>query len=575
MVRGSDQRDLQADVTYTISRRRFLQWVGTTGIGVAGLGTLLAACGGESETATSAATSAASSGGNQSQPTTAAATTSSGTTAASPASTGASSAVGTKSVLKIGWGEDFLSLDPSQMRETMATELGYKIYSSLVLVKSGSPGEFVGDLAVKWDISPDGTEFTFNLQPNAKWHKDYGDVTAQDVNFSFMRHKDEAVASHFAAEAGPIEDVEVVDPHTAKVVMSEPYPAFFTEFAAYRPGFIVNKKAIEEFGKDYSSKPVGSGPFVFTSWSPKEKVVLTRFADFYGESGVFETVEYHMISEEATREIALEHGDIDICYLFDPSTQSKAESDKKLNIAKAPGPRTYYIQLNNEHKPYDDVRVRQALWYAIDRKAITQGVLKGQADPAYSLLNSYCFGQVTTEFNPYDPDKAKSLLEEAGFKPGSQASMLVEGSDAIASDMAAAIQAMWKEVGVDVKLELVEWASHVEKRKAGNFDFGLQPQLRLGSDQYFGELVDSNSIPYPNCSRFKDDEMDKLIEFARVTADDAKRKQIYEDLQKLTADKVPVIPIIHPSFMVASQKNIQGAVVGLITINITELTVSG
>jgi peptide/nickel transport system substrate-binding protein len=559
-----------------MSRRRFLQWAGLTGASVAGLGTLLAACGSDSSTSTGAATNVSSSGGSQSQSTGTTGPGSASTTTASPASTaGTSGASGTKSVLKIGWGEDFLSLDPSQMRETMATELGYKIYSSLVLVKSGSPGEFVGDLATKWDISPDGMEFTFNLQPNAKWHKDYGDVTAEDVKYSFMRHKDEAVASHFEAEAGPIKDVEVVDPHTAKVVMSQAYPAFFTEFAAYRPGFIVNKKAIDEFGKDYSSKPIGSGPFVFTNWSPKEKVQLTRFADFYGNAGVFETVEYNIISEEATREIALEHGDIDICYLTDPSTQSKAESDKDLNIAKAPGPRTYYIQLNNEKKPFDDVRVRQALWFAIDRNAITKGVLKGQADPAYSLLNSYCFGQVTTEFNPYDPDKAKSLLEEAGVKPGVQTSMLIEGDDSIASDMGAAIQAMWKEIGVEAKLELVEWASHVEKRKAGNFDLGLQPQLRLGSDQYFGELVASSSIPYPNCSRFKDDEMDNLIETARVTPDDEQRKKMYEDLQKLTADKVPVIPIIHPSFMVASQGTIHGAVVGLVTINVTELTVSG
>src|SRR5262249_2467505 len=162
------------------------------------------------------------------------------------------------------------------------------------------------------EVSPDGLEYTFYLLPDAQWHKGLGKVTAEDVKFSLLRHKDKEVGSLYRAESAAFKDVQVIDPTTVKLILESPYPGFLLEFAAYRPGFIVNQKAMDEAGKRYNEQAVGSGPYVLQKWSPKEKVELTQFDGYYGQTGPYKKVTYNEITEEATLEIALEKGDIDL-----------------------------------------------------------------------------------------------------------------------------------------------------------------------------------------------------------------------------------------------------------------------
>lgn len=476
------------------------------------------------------------------------------------------------SELRVRWWQDLVSLDPPHIRDSLATEVAYKIYSNLVRVKPGTFDTVVPDLAESWDISPDGLEYTFHLRGDALWQKGYGKVTAEDVKYSLLRHKDEEVGSQFAPEAEVIETVEVIDDRTIKVTMSEPYPGFLLEFLAYRPGFIVNQQALEEFGDRYTESPIGSGPFILDDWSPQQHVELVRNDDYYGEVGEFEKVTYIQIPEESVFEVALQRGDVDIGYFLDAGVQRRVLDNPNLETVTIPAPRTFYIQLNQSKAPFDDLRVRQALWHALDKDLIVEGVLNGQGEAADTMLNSHVFGRLNEGGYPYDPERAKELLAEAGYPNGFEATLLIYPPYGI-PDMAAAVQDMWRSIGVNVEIVQREWAQHVELRRSGNFDLAIQPMLRLGPDQYVSPTMHSASIPYPNASRYSNPQMDTLIDEARVAADDDARRELYHEIQRLAQADVPVIPLLNPVFVLAHRPEIGNAKPGLLTINVNELTV--
>jgi peptide/nickel transport system substrate-binding protein len=468
--------------------------------------------------------------------------------------------------LQVGWLGDFLDLDPSQMRDTLDTELGYKIYSSLVLLETGSADALKPDLAESWEVSDDATEFSFSLVEGAQWHKGYGNVTASDVERSLMRHHDEAVATRYAAEAEPIEAVEVEDDHHLRVIMNQPYPAFLIEFCAYRPGFIVNQEAMDERGDRYGEDPVGSGPYYLDNWSPNDRTEIVRFDDYYGEAPFFRTITYSIIPQETTQEIALERGEIEIGYFMTPEVQNRIINHDHLEVDVITGPRTWYLQMNQEREPWNDVRVRQALWYAIDKDSLVNDVLNGQGTPTDTLLNPFVFGRLDERVYDYDPDRARELLAEAGYPDGFDFDFLnYEGG--LNDDLSVALQAMWQMVGLNGNIQIYEWAQQVEIRREGNYDVALQPQLRLGPDQYFSPLMHSANIPYPNASRHSDPEADELIEAARREADDDRREELYHDLQRMLHETVPVIPLFHPVFVLGYQPYITNARAGNITLN--------
>lgn len=473
--------------------------------------------------------------------------------------------------LRVRWWQDIVALDPPQIRDSLATEVAFKIYSNLVRVQSGSFEEIVPDLAESWEISPDGLVYTFHLREGALWHNGYGEVTAADVRYSLLRHQDEAIASQFASEAEFISDVEALDDYTVRITMSQPYPGFLLEFLAYRPGFIVSQAAIEELGDGYIEAPVGSGAFIFESWSPRETVELVSNPDYYGETGPFDKVTYIQIPEESVFEIALETGGVDIGYALGADVQSRLGNHPSLASVTIPAPRTFYMQLNQEREPFNDVRVRQALWYALDKELIVEGALDGQGEAAETMFNSHVFGRVSESPYSYDPGRARELLVEAGYGEGFDATLLIYPPYGI-PDMAAAIQDMWREVGVNVEIVQREWAQHVELRRSASFDIAIQPMLRLGPDQYATPTMHSASIPYPNASRYSNPAMDSLIEAARVEIDEDERRELYADVQRLAQEDVAVIPLLNPVFVLAHRPSIGNVKPGLLTINVTELT---
>jgi peptide/nickel transport system substrate-binding protein len=544
-----------------LSRRRFAKSLVATGLAVPTLAGLLTACADDDDVADDTAEPAAPDDDDADD------------TVATPDDDADDDTVVDDTVadeqrdhLQVGWLGDIVDLDPAQMRTTLDTELGYKIYSSLVVLETGTADVLVPDLAESWEVSDDATEFSFTLVEGAQWQKGYGDVTAHDVEWSFMRHHDEAVGSQYLAEAEPMDAVEVDDDYTLRVLMNQPYPGFLFEFCAYRPGFIVHQEAMDERGDRYDEDPVGSGKYYVERWSPDDRMEIVRFDDYYGEEPFFRTITYSIIPQETTQEIALERGEVEIGYFFTPDVQNRIIAHENLEADVITGPRTWYLQMNLEREPWDDVRVRQALWYAIDKDALVNDVLSGQGTPTDTLLNPFVFGRLDERVYDYDPDRAMELLDEAGFPDGFEFEFLNYEGD-LNDDLAVALQAMWQMVGLRGDIRIFEWAQQVEMRREGNFDVALQPQLRLGPDQYFSPLVHSSNIPYPNASRYSNPEADQLIEEARREADDARREELYHELQRLVHETVPVVPLFHPVFVLGHQPYITNVRAGNITLN--------
>lgn len=565
-----------------LSRRSFLRRAAILGLAVPAAGSLLAACGGDDDDQNGEQISGPTSAEQEAEDTATQATaddesdqeaTQEDDPGSEPTATGDTGPVADGGTLIVGWDQDILDMDPANMGDALATEVSTKIYSRLVRWETQDFSSFVGDLAESWEVSDDGLEWTFALRENAQWHKGYGEVNAEDVRFSYLRHLDEEVGSRFVAEASPIQDVVADDTYTVRVVLNDPYPDFFPQFVAYRPGFIVNQRALEELGDRYSEEPIGSGPFIFDSWSPEDRIELMRNNAFYGGAAPFSEIHYLIIREPATKEIALERGEIDICYFFEPEIQKRMLEHEEINVDTVVGPRTFYIRINVERPPLDDVRVRQALWYGLDKQLLVDTVLEGFATPTDTLFNPHVFAPLEETIYSYDPERARELLAEAGHSDGIKLKLSTYPPYDQAAQ-ATAMQAMWREIGIDVEIEVLEFAILSEQRDQGNFDLDYGPTLRLGADQY-AVLLHSQYIPSANDSRYRNPEVDALIDQARVEPDEEKRRELYYEIQRILQRDAPYIPVMNPHFMLAFRPDIQGARADLLLINAMEMSRSG
>lgn len=463
---------------------------------------------------------------------------------------------------------DLLFTDPAFITSGSDYSIAYLIYNSLVKFKPGTQ-EIVGDLAERWEVAPDGLRYTFWLQKGVKWHKGYGELTAHDVKYTFERIMDPETESRFYSDFANVDRIEVEDDYTVHIHMKEPYPEFMAAALAYRPGYIVNQKAIEEFGEEYLSNPIGTGPYEWEKWETGVEVVLKKNTEYFGPEPFIDRVVMKKIGEETSSEIALEAGDLDMSYFEEPEIQRRLIENPELVTLQTPGPRTMFITLNITREPWSDVRVRQALVHATDRQKIIDTVMEGMGVPAYTMLNPNMFAFNNEQVYEYDPEKAKELLTEAGYPDGFDQTFEYVTSSGLYADIGAVLQQDWKDLGINFEITTLERAQYQEKRKAADFDFLALGSARLQPAQYLAPYLSSDGIPYPNVIGYAG--ADEYIFEAMKTVDDAKRKELYILAQKQLQKDVPFIFLAYPVFVLAHHPNIEGAEIGLFLYNIMDI----
>jgi peptide/nickel transport system substrate-binding protein len=443
-------------------------------------------------------------------------------------------------VLIIGADVNPVGLDPALTTAFASVAIYEQMYSSLGTLEYAT-NKVKPDLAESWtNVEPNVVEF--KLRQGVKFHGGR-EVTAEDVKYTFDRLMDDKLAVPLRSYLGPGVQTQVVDKYTVRVKNTDVYAPLVSVLADRRPTAIVDREVVENKG-DLKDADAGSGPFKLVEYTPDVKVVLEKNGDYWEKDlPILERIEFRIIPEETARLAAIRAGDVELTVLKDPKNARLLKDDKNLNLNDVPSFWRSASPFNMTKKPLDDVRVRQAISYAIDRQEIINTVLLGDGVPTGPLPpgETEWAIPVNTENFPtykYDPDKARALLKEAGAE---DLKISIQAAPAYAPDIPTAqvLQAQLKKVGIDLQIQQMEWAAVLQAQRDGNFDLNLTFNTnRPDPDTY---LSVAHSTFGQNWGKYANPKMDELLDKGRTTTDLAQRKQIYAEAQKLFATELPYL----------------------------------
>ncbi len=454
-------------------------------------------------------------------------------------------------VLVVGQIAEPKSLDPHAVTAVNDFRILMNVYDGLVRYRNGTL-EVEPALATSWTISEDGTEYTFELRDGVEFH-DGAPFNAQAVEFNFDRMLDE---SHPYHDTGPfplafffsaVEDVEAVDGDTVKFTLKEPYAPFLSNLA-YPTGLIVSPEAVKKHGADFGRNPSGTGPFAFAEWEANAKVAVTRNERYWDGAPSLDAVVFRPITDANTRVAEMLSGGIDVMVEIPPDSVSTFDGNG-FTLHEQAGPHVWFLILNAKEGPFSDRRVRQAVNYAIDKKALVENVLQGTAQiaagptpPAFA----WAYNDALEPY-PHDPGKARALIEESGHAGASLTFYVTEGGSGMLDPVAmgAAIQADLAKVGFDVKIETYEWNTFL-----GKVNPGLEGKADMAEMAWMTN--DPDTLPFLalrtgawpdkggfNSGYYSNPEVDALLEAARGSTDQAERARLYKEMQEIVHDDAP------------------------------------
>jgi peptide/nickel transport system substrate-binding protein len=437
-----------------------------------------------------------------------------------------------KGTLTIGIPTDVNTLDPTMGPEVNSLNVAFSTMETLL--RLDAQGNLKPLLAESWEVV-DNTTYVFRLRKNVKFHNGEP-FNGRAVEYSWKR----SVEKHRANKStvASVARVDHLDDHTIRVVTDKPDPVFLKRVAT-APAAIFPPKATAEGGDEAASlKPIGTGPFILSSWVKGEHVTFKANPSYYlPDVPKVETLVWRAIPEAAARVAALQTGQIDIALRIPPHQVAALERDANLRISSALSTRTYYIAFNNmttgKGTPIMDTRVRQAMNHGVDLQAIIRSVYNGQAQRVNSLIGNVQFGyDPTLPPMAYDVAKAKQLLAEAGVPNGFKVGLACP-SGAYANDKEAcqAIAGSLGKIGIEVDLQIMEsnrfWDLEAKKQLPPLFFDGVGDRFQDPAPQLRGV-----AHPASNWTAFEKKEFTELMDQAASTVDQEQRKRLYAKLAR-------------------------------------------
>ncbi|SEB73525.1 ABC transporter substrate-binding protein [Paenibacillus sp. GP183] len=464
----------------------------------------------------------------------------------------ASSAPKTGGTLNISLQADPVTLDPSASAVFYERQIYQSIYDKLVDLDAS--GNIVPMLAEKWSVSGDKKTYTLNLRQGVKF-QDGTDFNAEAVKFNFERNKQDT--SPRKNELKFVNKVTVVDTNTVQIELTQPFSAFLS-ILTDRSGMMVSPDAVKKYGKDFTSNPVGTGPFKFSKYTRGSSLILEKNPNYW-QQGLpkLDQVVFKIFPDPNVAFINLKSGAVDMTDSFPFKEIANMKSDPKSLVINEAGQGFVGFHMNLNKAPFDKVELRQAVDLLIDRDAIVNVVLNGAAIPAHSpfVPSHFAYGASDKAAKP-DLAKAKELLNKAGVPNGFSFTLQYIQNQTF-QQVVQMIQGMLKPAGINVTLEALDATANQDHLVKTNFEAILATWSgRPDPDQ---NAYDYNITGgFLNYSKYSNPEVDKLLNASRTEDDLAKRKVIYENVMKTINTDIPYVFLYHPNYVFGLSKAVQG-----------------
>jgi peptide/nickel transport system substrate-binding protein len=458
--------------------------------------------------------------------------------------------------LNLALGAGIGTLDPVNCVSAHDINFTAMIYEPLfrgIYTETPSGGllrEFKPILAESYEVTEDGLTYTFHIRKGVMFH-DGSELKASDVVFSINRAKD---SPPMAAQTTGIANVEDINDYTVVVTLATPLAPFIENMSRIR---IMSELFTNEVGDKVVEKVNGTGPYMLSESVPQQRYVLTAFDDYHSGAKQIKTIIYRVIPDVLTVLSSFEAGEIDVISV--PSTDWDEVNDiGKYSTYSYTSPGSYFIIMNHERAPFDNVKVRQAINYSIDREAANIMVLDGTGEPAYGLApEGIVFGAITPDNKyEYNPDKAKSLLAEAGYPDG----LTVGNIKTIGGPfekIAQVLQQNLANIGIRAGIEIVEANTYISSATKGDYDIGIMGLTLQPDFHYWNVVMTTPFINAMNLPRYSNPIVDDLFQQGIVATDSTMRLEIYKQIINIVNEEAVYAPVVHATVLMATNPNLK------------------
>lgn len=465
--------------------------------------------------------------------------------------------------LNIALSGDILAIDPQQTGGTPTETVKAHVFDTLVTLNSD--GSFSPNLATEWEVSEDGTEWTFRLREGVKFH-DGSDFTADDVVRTYERLINNEYGANRLGDFPNFLGAEKVDDYTVVLKTDGPVGNFLN-LLSYGGGAIMSSDAIDTFKDDIGTNPIGTGPYKVTDWASGDHADVTVNDDYWGELPKIKNLHFVTAPEASTRTNMLLTGEAGFAVDVEANDIEEIEESGVAEIRYDDTNRVAQIGFNLEKEPFNNPLVRQAMNYAIDKEAIVSGIMNGTATVTNNVVAPNVFGYIDGDFT-YDPDKAKELLAEAGYPDGFETTLWTpQGRYYKDKETCLAVADQLSKVGIKVNVEVHDWATYLSELRVP-LDEGNEVEMyMLGWECYtqeagysLGALFTKRTMPPNgwNTMFYTNPEVESLVKEIQQSMDAEERYDLIQSALKIVSADAPWIPVYTFTMVSGEQTGLEG-----------------
>ncbi len=461
------------------------------------------------------------------------------------------------------------TLDPALIVDVQGGMISAKIFNGLV--KLDKDLRIVPDIAVRWEVTDDGRTYTFYLKKNVRFSNGR-EVTAEDFRFSFERVLsprfrspntwvlDKILGSEEFMDGKKeyIEGIEVIDRYTLRLKLKERFSPFLG-LLTMPPAYVVPEEVVRTLGNDFSSRPVGTGPFILKEWRHNQEIILGARNDYFGGTPKIKGIIYRIIPEDLTAITEFEVSNLDILSL-PASAIKKFRNDPERNryIIEKTGLNIYYLGMNCSKPPFNRKNIRRAVSYGIDRKKILETIYEKRGELAAGIIPPALRYWENPTIPEYNPQYAMKLIKSSRY--GGEKIDFYITADKEVVDIAEVIENYLKKIGLNVRIRQLEWSAYKEALVKG------EPHLFWLS--WWADYPDPENFLFPlfhssnlgargNRVRYVNPEVDRLIELGQKTINKKKRREYYAKGESIIINDLPIVPFWHKKEIVIIQPYIE------------------